>query len=134
MPALVRIEGIGEQYADKLANARIGTTQTLLKRGATRQGRKEIAKIAGVDGKKILSWVNRADLFRINGVGEEYSDLLEAAGVDTVVELAQRNADHLFEKMIEVNERRSLVRRPPALSIVKDWIKQAKKLPRVVEY
>jgi predicted flap endonuclease-1-like 5' DNA nuclease len=134
MPALVRIEGIGETYADKLANARIGTTQTLLKRGATRQGRKEIAKIAGVDGRKILNWVNRADLFRIHGVGEEYSDLLEAAGVDTVVELAQRNPDHLVEKMVEVNERRNLVRKTPALSIVTEWIHQAKKLPRVVEY
>ena len=134
MPALVRIEGIGETYADKLANARIGTTQTLLKRGATRQGRKEIAKIAGVDGRKILNWVNRADLFRIHGVGEEYSDLLEAAGVDTVVELAQRNPDHLVKKMVEVNERRNLVRKTPALSIVTEWIHQAKKLPRVVEY
>ena len=134
MPALVRIEGIGETYADKLANARIGTTQTLLKRGATRKGRKEIAKLAGVDGKKILNWVNRADLFRINGVGEEYSDLLEASGVDTVLELAQRNADHLFEKMVEVNTRRNLVRRTPSLSVVKEWIRQAKKLPRVIEY
>lgn len=134
MPALVRIEGIGETYADKLANARIGTTQTLLKRGATRRGRKEIAKIAGVDGKRILNWVNRADLFRINGIGEEYSDLLEASGVDTVIELAQRSADHLFEKMVDVNNRRNLVRRTPALSIVKDWIRQAKRLPRVVEY
>ena len=134
MPALVRIEGIGETYADKLANARIGTTQTLLKRGATRQGRKEIAKIAGVDGRKILNWVNRADLFRIHGVGEEYSDLLEAAGVDTVVELAQRNPDHLVAKMVEVNERRNLVRKTPALSIVTEWIRQAKKLPRIVEY
>lgn len=134
MPALVRIEGIGETYADKLANARIGTTQTLLKRGATRRGRKEITRLTGVDGRKILNWVNRADLFRINGVGEEYSDLLEAAGVDTVIELAQREADHLFEKMVEVNDRRNLVRRTPALSTVKEWIRQAKKMPRVVEY
>ena len=134
MPALVRIEGIGEQYADKLAQARIGTTQTLLKRGATRQGRKEIAKLAGVDGKKILNWVNRADLFRIKGVGEEYSDLLEASGVDTVVELAQRNPEHLFEKLVSVNDRRQLVRRTPPLSIVRDWIRQAQQLPRVVEF
>lgn len=134
MPALVRIEGIGEIYADRLANARIGTTQTLLRRGATRKGRKEIAKVAGVDGKLLLGWVNRADLFRIRGVGEEYSDLLEAAGVDTVIELAQRNPDHLHEKLCEVNERRKLVRRPPARSTVASWINQAKKLPRVVEY
>lgn len=134
MPALVRIEGIGEKYADKLANARIGTTQSLLARGATRKGRNEIAKLAGVDRKRVLSWVNRADLFRIKGVGEEYSDLLEAAGVDTVVELAQRNADSLFEKLIEVNQKRNLVRRTPALSTIRDWIGQAKQLPRVVEF
>lgn len=134
MPALVNIEGIGEKFADKLAEAKIGSTQTLLKRGATRKGRKEIAQLTGVDSKKILGWVNRADLFRIRGVAEEYSDLLEAAGVDTVVELANRNAEHLFEKLNQVNDRRSLVRRPPALSTVQDWIKQAKKLPRVVEY
>lgn len=134
MPALVNIEGIGEKFADKLAEAKIGSTQTLLKRGATRKGRKEIAQATGVDSKKILGWVNRADLFRIHGVGEEYSDLLEAAGVDTVVELATRNAEHLFRKMIQVNDRRKLVRRPPALSVVGDWIKQAKKLPRVIEY
>lgn len=134
MPALVNIEGIGEAFADKLAEAKIGSTQTLLKRGATRAGRKEIAQLTGVDSKKILGWVNRADLFRIYGVGEEYSDLLEAAGVDTVVELATRNAENLFAKMNDVNDRRKLVRRPPALSLVEGWIKQAKKLPRVVEY
>jgi len=134
MPALVNIEGIGETFADKLAEAKIGSTQTLLKRGATRKGRKEIAQLTGVDSKKILGWVNRADLFRVRGVGEEYSDLLEASGVDTVVELATRNAEHLFKKMKVVNERRKLVRRPPALSVVENWIKQAKKLPRVIEY
>lgn len=134
MAALVRIEGIGEQYADRLANARIGTPQTLLKRGATRHGRKEIAKLAGVDSRRILDWVNRADLLRIRGVGEEYSDLLEASGVDTVVELAQRDANHLFDRMIEVNEQRKLVRRPPARSTVGDWIRQAKRLPRIIEY
>ena len=134
MPALVNIEGIGEAFADKLAEAKIGSTQTLLNRGSTRAGRKEIAQLTGVDSKKILGWVNRADLFRIRGVGEEYSDLLEAAGVDTVVELATRNAENLFAKMNNVNDRRKLVRRPPALSLVEDWIKQAKKLPRVVEY
>ena len=134
MAALVEIEGIGEKFADKLALARIGTTQTLLKRGASRRGRQEIAKITGVDRAKILDWVNRADLFRIHGVGEEYSDLLEAAGVDTVVELSQRAPEHLHAKIVEVNKRRKLVRRSPALSSVADWIRQAKRLPRVVEY
>lgn len=134
MPALVNIEGIGEVFANKLAEAKIGTTEALLERGATRKGRQEIAQQTGVDSKRILGWVNRADLFRINGVGEEYSDLLEAAGVDTVVELSTRNAANLFEKMNAVNESRNLVRRTPALSTVEDWIKKAKELPRVVEY
>lgn len=134
MPALVNIEGIGEVYAGRLADARIGTTQALLKRGATRKGRAEIAKLAGVTPRLILNWVNRADLFRIHGVGEEYSDLLEASGVDTVAELAMRNAEHLRGKMVDVNERKNCVRRIPATAQIKDWIRQAKKLPRAVLY
>lgn len=82
----------------------------------------------------ILEWVNRADLFRIKGVGEEYSDLLEAAGVDTVVELAKRDAGNLHEKMLAVNKEKKLVRKPPTQSQVRDWIEQAKKMPRAVTY
>lgn len=134
MAALVNIEGIGEVYADKLAQAQIGTTQNLLKQGATRKGRREIAKLSGIKERQILDWVNKADLFRVHGIGEEYSDLLEASGVDTVAELAQRNADHLYDSMEEVNTKRQLVRRLPPLSAIKQWISQAKKLPRVVEY
>ncbi|MCA9213023.1 MAG: DUF4332 domain-containing protein [Planctomycetales bacterium] len=134
MAALVNIEGIGEAFADRLAEAKIGTTQTLLKRGATRKGRREIAKLAGVTTKRLLSWVHKADLFRIRGVGEEYSDLLEVSGVDTVAELAQRKADHLHDKMLDVNAKRNLVRRVPPLSLVEGWITQAKQLPRVIEY
>lgn len=134
MPALVKIEGIGETFAGRLAEARIGTTQMLLKRGATRQGRKLIAKQAGVPGRRILDWVNRADLFRVHGIGEEYSDLLEASGVDTVVELATRNAQHLHATLSEVNAKKKLVRKLPAYAQVQRWVKQAKQLPRVVEY
>ena len=134
MPALVNIEGIGEHYAEKLAQAKIGTTQTLLRRAATRQGRSAIAKESGITTKKLLDFVNRADLFRIRGIGEEYSDLLEASGVDTVPELAQRNAEHLVKAMAEVNERRNLVRRIPVEKQVRDWIEQAKSLDRVIEY
>ncbi len=134
MPALVNIEGIGEQYADKLAQAKVGTTQTLLKRCATRQGRKQIAEESGVSSARLLAFVNRADLFRIRGVGEEYSDLLEASGVDSVPELAQRNAEHLLQKMLDVNQRRNLVRHLPGPTQVANWIQQAKKLERVVEY
>ena len=134
MPALVNIEGIGERYAEKLAQAKIGTTQTLLKRAATRQGRAAIAKESGITTKKLLDFVNRADLFRIRGIGEEYSDLLEASGVDTVPELAQRNAEHLVEAMARVNKRRNLVRRIPVEKLVRGWIEQAKSLERVIEY
>jgi len=82
----------------------------------------------------VLEWVNHADLFRINGVGEEYSDLLEAAGVDTVPELAQRNPEHLYQKLVEVNQEKKLVRRLPTQAQVSDWIEQSKQLPRVVTY
>lgn len=134
MPALVEIEGIGEHYADKLAQARIGSVQTLLKHGATRAGRKAIAATSGIDMTRLLAFVNRADLFRIRGIGEEYSDLLEASGVDSVPELAQRNASHLRHKMVEVNEKRNLVRRVPGLPEIRRWIKQSKKLPKVVKH
>lgn len=134
MATLVSIEGIGEKYADSLAQAGIGSTGTLLDRGATRSGRKDIAHTAGVTGHQVLAWVNRADLFRIDGVAEEYSDLLEASGVDSVPELAQRNADHLHEKMAEINDSKSLVRRIPNLTEIESWISQAKKLPRKVEH
>lgn len=134
MATLVRIEGIGEKYADRLAKAGIGSTGTLLERGSTRAGRDEIARTAGVTGQQVLDWVNRADLFRIDGVAEEYSDLLEASGVNSVPELAQRNADHLFEKMAAVNVSKKLVRRIPNLAEIHSWISQARKLPRAVEH
>lgn len=134
MPALDKIEGIGEHNAEKLAQARIGSTGVLLKQCATRAGRRRVAKESGLTAAKLLGFVNRADLFRIHGVGEEYSDLLEAAGVDSVPELATRNADNLHAKLLKTNERKHLVRRPPALKMVDKWIRQAKKLNRVVEY
>ena len=98
------------------------------------KGRAEIEAASGIGGKLILEWVNHADLFRIKGVGSEYADLLEEAGVDTVVELAQRNADNLYKAMLDVNARKKLVRRPPTMDDVKSWISQAKKLPRLVQY
>ena len=134
MTSIIDVEGIGQQYKKKLAAAGIRTTEALLKRGATPKGRKEIEEATGIGHKLVLEWVNLADLFRVKGIGEEYSDLLEEAGVDTVVELAQRKPDNLYEKMLQVNEKKKLVRRPPALSMVKDWVAQAKKMPRVVKY
>ena len=109
---------------------------TLLRAGCTRGGRKELAKAAGVSEKLVLGWCNRADLMRVRGVGEEYSDLLEYAGVDTVKELRTRKAANLHAKMLEVNtaKKRRLVRRPPGLSEVEGWIAHAKKLDPVVTY
>jgi predicted flap endonuclease-1-like 5' DNA nuclease len=128
------VEGIGPVYAKKLGEAGVKTTDDLLKAGATTKGREELAKKAGIDVKSILEWVNRSDLYRIKGVGQEYSDLLENAGVDTVVELANRVPEILLAKMLEVNAAKKLVRRPPPISSVKNWVEQAKKLKRVVEY
>jgi predicted flap endonuclease-1-like 5' DNA nuclease len=131
---IIDIEGIGSVYAEKLNSINIYTTSDLLEAGATPLGRKELAEKTGISDKLILEWVNIADLFRIKGVGEEYSDLLEEAGVDTVVELARRVPENLHAKMLEVNEKKKLVRRPPTLNEVKQWIEEAKKLPRKIEY
>ncbi len=129
-----KIEGIAEVYARKLAEVGITTVEDLLEKGATRKGRRDLAQRTGISEKLILEWVNRADLFRIKGIGEEYSDLLEAAGVDTVVELAQRNSDNLYDTLVSVNEEKKLVRRLPSREQVRDWVEQAKNLPRVIEY
>jgi predicted flap endonuclease-1-like 5' DNA nuclease len=134
MAKLEQVEGIGKKYAGQLRKAGVLSTKSLLEKGATVRGRDEIARAAGISGKLILEWVNHVDLFRIKGVGEEYSDLLEEAGVDTVVELAQRNAVNLHEAILETNAKKKLVRRPPSKKMVKDWVANAKKLPRKVYY
>lgn len=129
-----RIEGIGEVYAGKLEELGIRTLEALLEQADTPQKRKALAERTGISEKLILEWANLADLFRIKGVGEEYSDLLEEAGVDTVVELAQRNPEHLHAKLAEVNAQKKLVRRLPSLREVTSWVEQAKSLPRVLQY
>lgn len=134
MSSIIDIEGIGEVFAKKLKAVGIATTEALLEAGATPKGRKDLAAKAAISEEKILEWVNRADLYRIKGVGSEYSDLLEAAGVDTVVELAKRVPAHLLEKMTEINVAKKLVRRLPVESQVKDWVEQAKALPRKLTY
>ncbi|MHB8133430.1 MAG: DUF4332 domain-containing protein [Anaerolineaceae bacterium] len=134
MTKLLNIEGIGPKYAEKLQKAGVQSVEALLKSGSTPQGRKKLSESTDISGDLILEWVNHADLFRIKGVGEEYSDLLEEAGVDTVPELANRNAKNLFEKILEVNKQKQLVRKLPVLSQVEDWIKQAKELPRTIQY
>lgn len=134
MASIDAIEGIGHKTATKLRKSRVRTTEALLKVGATRRGRKELARATGLPDQQILEWVNRADLMRVKGVGEEYSDLLEAAGVDTVKELRRRNAANLLGAMVEVNTSKRLVRRLPTLSMVERWIAHAKELDPVVSY
>jgi predicted flap endonuclease-1-like 5' DNA nuclease len=131
---IIDIEGIGPAYAAKLAKVGIRSVEALLKNGASDKGRKEIAKATGITHTSILEWVNRADLYRIKGVGSQYSDLLEKVGVDTVVELSNRVADNLYAKMVEVNRAKNLVNGMPGVKKVKKWIAQAKKLPRIVSY
>lgn len=134
MAKLSEIEGIGEAFAAKLEGAGISTIEGLLDAGSTKKGRKEIAEKSGISEKQILNWVNRADLARIKGVSTQYADLLEFAGVDTVPELAQRNAENLQAKMEEINGQKNLVRKVPTVSQVQDWVAQAKELPRVISY
>lgn len=131
---LEEIEGVGPVFAKKLRAAGVTSIPDLLSKGSTPKGRKELAEKSGVGDTRILEWVNRADLFRVKGVGSEYGDLLEAAGVDTVVELANRRADNLTAKMLEVNAAKKLVRRTPSEKQVAAWIAHAKSLPRIVAY
>ena len=134
MAKIIDIEGVGEVYAKKLKGTGIASTQALLEKGATPKGRKTIAEKSGISDALILEWVNHADLYRIRGVGSEYSDLLEETGVDTVRELAQRKPENLFQKMNEVNAKKKLVRRLPTQKQVSNWVDQAKKLPGVITY
>jgi len=134
MAAIKDIEGISDVFTKKLQAMGVNTVEALLEKGATKKGREDVARQSGIDEHKILEWVNRADLYRIKGIGSEYSDLLEAAGVDTVVELSKRRADNLTEKMVEVNTAKKLVRRVPTQQMVEGWISEAKTLPRIVSY
>jgi predicted flap endonuclease-1-like 5' DNA nuclease len=132
--SIEQIEGIGPSNAKKLAKAGIKGVATLLKKGATPKGREEIAEASGVAKEVVLKWVNMADLFRIKGISTQYSELLKAAGVDTVKELAQRNPENLHTAMVETNAAKKLVRQTPGLESVKSWVSQAKSLPRVINY
>ena len=126
---ITAIEGIGPANARRLASAGVATTADLLAIGAHPKGRRALATATGLDEARILAWCNMADLMRISGVGEEYSELLEAAGVDTVSDLKTRRADALTAKMAEVNAVRKLVRQLPAETQVAGWIAQAQALP-----
>jgi len=128
------IEGVGPAYAEKLATAGIATTDDLLDKCASKAGRSATAESTGLSEKLLLKWANMADLMRISGVGEEYSELLEVAGVDTVKELRNRNAENLAAKMAEVNEEKKLTRTVPSQSQVEKWIEQAKGLDPLITH
>ena len=134
MGTITDIEGIGDVYGENLKHIGITTTEALLEAGKDPKGRSGFAAKTGISETHILKWVNHSDLFRIKGVAGQHSELLEAAGVDTVVELATRNPSHLASRLHEVNEERRLVRSVPSETEVADWIEQAKTLPRVVTY
>ncbi len=131
---ILKIEGIGPVNASKLQKAGVRTTEGLLKAAASKSDRRKLAVQTDISETQILEWTNRADLMRVNGVGEEYSDLLEAAGVDTVKELRRRNSENLHQAMLDVNNAKKIVRRPPALSMVEGWVANAKSLEPVITY
>lgn len=128
------IEGIGPVYEEKLNAVGIKTVEALLEKACTPKGRKELAETTGISGALVLKWANMADLFRIKGVASQFAELLKASGVDTVKELKHRRPENLHQKLIEVNEQKKLVRIVPALSMLSDFIEQAKELEPKMSY
>ncbi len=131
---IIDIEGVGEAYAAKLIAAGINTPEQLLAKCATPKGRKELEEATEISGKLILKWTNHADLFRIHGVGPQFAELLEAAGVDTVKELSHRVPANLVAKMEEVNAEKKIVGRVPAVKEVEKMVAEAKTMPAVMTY
>ena len=131
---IIDLEGIGPVYAEKLVAAGVITADDLLERCAAPKGRKELAEATGISEKLILKWTNYADMFRIHGIGPQFAELLEAAGVDTVKELSHRVPANLAAKVAEVNEEKKLVRRVPVEAELQKMIEEAKTLPGVLTY
>ena len=131
---IIDVEGIGEVYGAKLTAVGINTVEELLEAAKKPAGRAELAEKTGITPKLILTWANHADLMRINGVGPQFSELLEAAGVDTVKEFRNRVAENLVAKMNEVNEQKHLVGRVPSATELQKMIDQAKELAPMMEY
>ena len=131
---IIDVEGIGEVYAEKLIAAGIKDIETLLEKCAKPAGRKALAEETGISPKLILTWTNHADLMRIDGVGPQFSELLEAAGVDTVKEFRHRLPENLQPKLEEINAQKNLVGRVPSVKEVEKMVEQAKALPPVMEY
>jgi hypothetical protein len=128
------IEGIDGDAAKILKSVKIRSTERLLEAASTVKGRKDLAIKTGFDEKQFLCWANVADRMRIKGINKEYSQLLQAAGVDTVKELKYRNPANLAKAMADANKKRKLVRLLPSEKVVVRWIENAKKLPLKITY
>lgn len=131
---IIDLEGIGPKYTKMLKKVGITQTKHLLNRGASKKGRKDLAKESGLKETQILKWTNMADLMRVRGVGEEYSELLEVAGVDTIKELRNRKPENLYDAMAAKNAKKKLVRQLPGPKQVKNWVQHAKRLKPVMTY
>lgn len=131
---IIDIEGIGDVYAEKLIAAGINKVSELLEKCAAPKGRKALAEETGISEKLILKWTNHSDLFRINGVGPQFAELLEAAGVDTVKEFRHRVAENLQPKLEETNAAKNICNRVPAVSEIQKMIDQAKELEPKMTY
>lgn len=126
------IEGIGKVYGDRLQKVGIKTTEDLLARAGKKSARQTISSATSIPETLILTWTNHADLMRINGVGGQFSELLEAAGVDTVKEFALRKPENLHAKMLEVNKNMGLSGKVPSIENLREMIDQAKRLEQKV--
>lgn len=131
---VIEIEGIGENYAKKLQSIGIRTTGHLLQKGGSKKGRESIAKETDLPESLILTWVNHADLFRIKGIAAQFSELLEAAGVDSVKELGNRNPESLHAKLVETNDKYMLSGRVPSLDSLREMIASAKGMKAAVTH
>jgi predicted flap endonuclease-1-like 5' DNA nuclease len=131
---ILKVEGIGKVYAEKLIALGIETTKDLLEKGRTPSGREELVKKTGISPKLILEWVQDSDLMRIKGVSEEYSDLLDEVDVKDAVDLATKDPEELHQKILEACSKKNITRKPPYLKTVQKWIEQAKTLPKVIQY
>lgn len=129
-----QIEGIGPVNAGKLARAGIATTEDLLDLCADRDGRDSVAEVAGISPERILKWANQADLMRINGIGPQFAELLEVAGVDTVKELRHRNARNLAETLDSINSEHALTRVTPTATTVAKWVETAQTTDPLIQY
>lgn len=134
MRKISRVEGIGPTYTSKLHECGIDYQEQFLELCSSSKDRHLLAKRSGISARLILKWTNHIDLERVNGIGEEYAELLESAGVDTIPELAQRNPHNLYLSLRAANDERHLVRQCPSEHAVESWVEQAKQLPRVVNY